>query len=277
LSVHRIHDQEMPMNALAARDLHGRIALVTGAGSGIGRASAALLAEAGAHVVATDLVGERAAATAAAITARGGRAESFPLDVRDAAAVDRLVADVVAAQGRVDVLANVAGVMHWATVADLADDDLDAVLATNLKGPFHLARAVVPHMVAAGAGSIVNVASAAIDVPAAGLFAYSASKAGVVQLARMLAVEAGPHGVRANAVAPGWIPTGMTGRHFLRPDGTVDDEAFERVAAPMRALSPLGRVGDVDDIAHAVLYLASDAAKFVTGQVLSPNGGVAMN
>jgi 3-oxoacyl-[acyl-carrier protein] reductase len=264
------------MNALAARDLDGRVALVTGAGSGIGRASSALLAEAGAHVVAVDIDGEAAAATCSSITAQGRSAGSAPLDVRDTGAVDHLVAEVLADHGRIDVLANVAGVMHSAPVAEMTDDDLDAVLATNLKGPFHLARAVVPHMVAAGSGSIVNMASAAIDVPAAGLFAYAASKAALVQLTRILAVEAGPHGVRVNAVAPGWIPTGMTGRHYLRPDGTVDDEVFERVAAPMRALSPMGRIGDADDIAHAVLYLASDAAGFVTGQVLSPNGGVAM-
>lgn len=265
------------MNGLAAaRDLDGRVALVTGAGSGIGRASATLLADAGAHVVAVDIDGDAAAATAASITGAGRAASSAPLDVRDSAAVDRLVGGVVAEHGRLDVLANIAGVMFSAPVAEMTDDDLDTVLATNLKGPFHLARAAVPHMVKAGSGSIVNMASAAIDVAAEGLFAYAASKAALVQLTRILAVECGRHGVRANAVAPGWIPTGMTGRHFLRPDGTVDDEAFERVATPMRALSPLGRVGEPEDIAHAVLYLASDAAKFVTGQVLSPNGGVAM-
>lgn len=150
------------------------------------------------------------------------------------------------------------------------------MLATNLKGPFHLARAAVRHMTERGTGSIVNVASAAIDVARPGLFAYAASKAALVQLTRVLAVEAGPAGVRVNAVAPGWVPTGMTGRHYTRPDGTVDDAAFEQVAAPLRALSPLGRIGTPDDIAHAILYLASGAAAFVTGQVLRPNGGVAM-
>jgi 3-oxoacyl-[acyl-carrier protein] reductase len=260
----------------AARDLDGRVALVTGAGSGIGRASAALLADAGARVVAVDIDGDAAATTAESITAGGGAAGSATLDVRDTAAVDRLVAGLVAEHGRIDVLANIAGVMYSGPVAEMTDDDLEAVLATNLKGPFRLSRAVVPHMVKAGSGAIVNMASAAIDVPREGLFAYSASKAALVQLTRILAVECGPHGVRVNAVAPGWIPTGMTGRHFLRPDGTVDAEAFERVAAPMREMSPLRRIGEPDDIAHAVLYLASDAAGFVTGQVLSPNGGVAM-
>ena len=174
------------------------------------------------------------------------------------------------------MLANVAGVMHSASVAETTDAELDAVLDTNLKGPFHLARAVVPHMVDRGRGSVVNVASAAIDVAAPGLFAYAASKGAVVQLTRVLAVEVGAHGVRVNAVAPGWTPTGMTGRHYTRPDGSVDVEAFERVAAPMRALSPLGRIGHPDDIAHAILYLASDAARFTTGQVLRVDGGVSL-
>jgi len=265
-----------PVSALAARDLDGRIAIVTGAGSGIGRATAALLAEAGARVVAVDIDGEAVATTAAAITDRGRSASSASVDVRDAAAVDQFVSGVASRCGRIDVLANVAGVMHTAPIVDLTDDDLDAVLATNVKGPFHLARAVVPHMVARRAGSIVNVASAAIDVPTRGLFAYAASKAALVQLTRVLAVEVGPDGIRVNAVAPGWVPTGMTGRHYTRADGSVDTEAFERVADPMRALAPLGRIGDPDDIAHAILYLASDAAGFVTGEVLRANGGVSM-
>jgi 3-oxoacyl-[acyl-carrier protein] reductase len=261
---------------LAARDLHGRVALVTGAGNGIGRATTLLLAEAGAHVVAADIDGAAAEASATSVTGRGGSASALALDVRDAAAAEAVVAAVLSAHGHLDVLANVAGVMHSASVADLSGADLDAVLATNLKGPFHLAQAVVPHMVTRGSGSIVNVASTAIDVARPGLFAYAASKAALVQLTRILAVEVGPAGVRVNAVAPGWVPTGMTGRHYTRADGTVDDEAYERVAEPMRTLSPLGRVGEPDDVAHAILYLASDAAGFVTGQVLRPNGGVSM-
>jgi 3-oxoacyl-[acyl-carrier protein] reductase len=261
---------------LAVRDLDGRVALVTGAGSGIGRATAELLAEAGAHVVGADIDEAAAASTAATISGRGRSASAVALDVRDAGAAAAAVAAVIADHGHLDVLANVAGVMHMANVADMDEADLDAVLATNLKGPFHLARAVVPHMTARGSGSIVNVASAAVDVARPGLFAYSASKAALVQLTRILAMEVGPSGVRVNAVAPGWVPTGMTGRHYTRPDGSVDDEAFERVAAPMRGLSPLGRTGTADDIAHAILYLAGDAAGFVTGQVLRPNGGVSM-
>lgn len=256
--------------------LRGRVALVTGAGSGIGRATAEMLADAGAHVVGADVDESGATATVATITGRSGSASALALDVRDADAVDGAVAAIVADHGQLDVLANVAGVMHTAAVAELADADLDTVLATNLKGPFHLARAVVPHMTERGSGSIVNVASAAVDVARPGLFAYSASKAALVQLTRVLAVEVGPAGVRVNAVAPGWVPTGMTGRHYTRPDGSVDEQAFERVAAPMRALSPLGRIGAPDDIAYAILYLAGDAASFVTGQLLRVDGGVSM-
>jgi 3-oxoacyl-[acyl-carrier protein] reductase len=267
----------MVTSRLASRDLDGQVALVTGAGSGIGRATATLLAEAGAAVVAVDLDGDAAAATAGAVEAAGGAAQGVRLDVRDGPAVERVVAEAIAAHGHVDVLANVAGVIRTAPVVDLADDDLAAVLDTNLVGPFRLARALVPHMAERGSGSIVNVVSAAIDVASPGLFAYTASKAALAQLTRVLAVEVGPQGVRVNAVAPGWIPTGMTGRHYTAPDGTVDEQAFDRVAAPVRAMSPLGRIGHVDDIAHAILYLASPAAPFTTGQIFRIDGGVSLH
>jgi 3-oxoacyl-[acyl-carrier protein] reductase len=125
-------------------------------------------------------------------------------------------------------------------------------------------------------GSIINLASAAIDTPAAGIAAYAISKAAVTQLTKTLAVEAGPANIRVNAIAPGFVISAMTSRHFTRPDGSIDESARDQVVQVNSAMSPLGVVGEPDDIAHAVLYLAAPAAKFVTGQILRPNGGVAM-
>ena len=131
-------------------------------------------------------------------------------------------------------------------------------------------------MVEQGSGSIINMTSGAIDAPAPNIVCYAMAKAAVAQLTKTLAVEVGPLGVRVNTIAPGFIITGMTGRHWRRHDGTVDEDRMREVTAPMLERSTLGRVGEPDDIAYAVLYLASDAADFMTGQILRPNGGVAM-
>ncbi|HLG91532.1 MAG TPA: SDR family oxidoreductase, partial [Acidimicrobiales bacterium] len=131
-------------------------------------------------------------------------------------------------------------------------------------------------MVAQGSGSIVNMSSGAIDTPAPGLVCYAMAKAAVAQLTKTLAVEVGRKGVRVNAIAPGFVVTGMTSRHFVRPDGTVDEKARQALLEMMASRAALGRVGEPNDVAYAVLYLASDASSFVTGQVLRPNGGVGM-
>jgi 3-oxoacyl-[acyl-carrier protein] reductase len=131
-------------------------------------------------------------------------------------------------------------------------------------------------MAAQGRGSIINASSAAADTPSPDVVSYALCKAAVVQMTRSLAVEIGKAGVRVNAVAPGFVLTGMTSRYFVRPDGSVDDEMREAVLAPMRRHTPLRTIGEPEDIAAAVLYLASDASRFMTGQVMRPNGGVAM-
>ncbi|WP_411145125.1 SDR family NAD(P)-dependent oxidoreductase [Streptomyces sp. x-80] len=254
---------------LSAYDLTGRTAIVTGAASGIGRATAVLLAEAGATVHCADLDGEGARATAAAIADAGGSARPHRLDVTRRDQIAAAVDEARRHTGRLDVMANIAGIMHTSTVLETADADLDRVWNTNFKGVLYGCQEAARAMIAAGTGgSIVTMASGAIDTGAAGLLCYGAAKAAVVQLTRTLATEVGRHGIRVNAVAPGWVRTAMTDRHTA--------EARRQAEEPMSRRSPLGRVGEPEDIAHAVLHLASDASSFTTGQILRPNGGVAM-
>ncbi|MGZ9933766.1 SDR family NAD(P)-dependent oxidoreductase [Streptomyces sp. NC-S4] len=245
--------------------LTGRTALITGAASGIGRATAVLLAEAGAHVHCADRDEKGLAETAALVAEAGGVATLHLLDVTDRAAIRA----AVTAAGPLDITAAIAGVMHTSSVLETTDEDLDRILDVNFKGVLRTCQEAVRSMIAAGRpGSVVTMASGAVDAAQPGLLCYSAAKAAVVQLTKTLATESGPHGIRVNAVAPGWIRTPMTGRH--------GSEAQERTEAAMVRMSPLRRVGEPEDIARAVLYLASDASSFMTGQILRPNGGVSM-
>jgi NAD(P)-dependent dehydrogenase (short-subunit alcohol dehydrogenase family) len=254
---------------LPAYDLTGRTAIVTGAASGIGRATAVLLAEAGATVHCADLQGEGARATATAIMDSGGAAHPHHLDVTRRDQVAAVVDRALQSAGRLDVMANIAGIMHASAVLETEDADLDRVWNTNFKGVLYGCQEAARAMIATGApGSIVTMASGAIDTGAPGLLCYGAAKAAVVELTKTLATEVGRHGIRVNAVAPGWIRTAMTDRHTA--------EAQQQAERPMLRMSPLGRVGEPEDIAHAVLHLASDASSFTTGQILRPNGGVAM-
>ncbi len=266
----------MNPDALAAFDLSGRVAVVTGAASGIGRASAALLGAAGAAVLCADLDGAGALTTAAQLEEAGGRALARQVDVTVSAEVDALVHQAVAELGRLDVMANIAGIIVQSPVVDFDDDALDRILAVNLKGVFHGCRAAARVMGAQSSGSIVNMASAAIDTPSPGLAGYGMAKAAVVQLTRVLATEMGPLGVRVNAVAPGFVETAMTSRRFVASDGTVDEPHRQAVLDAVSRSTPLRTVGRPEDIAYAVLYLCSDASRFVTGQIVRPNGGVAM-
>jgi 3-oxoacyl-[acyl-carrier protein] reductase len=234
------------------------------------------MAEAGATVVCADRDEDGATLTAEHITGAGGRADVVSLDVTDHEQVEALVHVAVDRHGRLDVMANVAGIIHTASVLETEEADLDRVLAVNLKGVFFGCQSAGRIMAAQGSGSIVNMASAAIDQPSPGLVSYGMAKAALVQLTKVLATEIGPSGVRVNAVAPGYIVTGMTNRAWVDEDGTEDEEAKAAVFSRMSRGTPLRTVGEPDDIAYAVLYLASDASKFMTGQILRPNGGVAM-
>jgi 3-oxoacyl-[acyl-carrier protein] reductase len=256
--------------------LDGRVAVVTGAAMGIGRETALTLAQAGADVVVADVVADGLEETAAAVRALGRSALAVPTDVSDKAAVDGLADATVATFGRIDAWANVAGIIRYGAVVDTTEAVLDAVLAVNLKGVYWGCAAAARVMIGQGSGSIVNVASAGMDFPAPGISCYALTKAAVAMLTRTLALEAGPSGVRVNTVAPGFIETPMTSVHWTAADGAVDDDKRAATLGARAAQSPLGVTGEPRDIALAVLYLAADASRFVTGQVVRPNGGVVM-
>lgn len=250
---------------VTAYDLTGRTAFVTGAASGIGRASALLLAEAGATVHCADRDTGGLHETATLIKDNGGIARTHALDVTDRAGLRQAFTSCE----RLDALAAVAGIMHRSPVLETRDEDLDRVLDVNFKGVLYACQEATRLMIARGTrGSIVTMASGAVDTGGPGLLCYGAAKAAVVQLTKTLATEVGRHGIRVNAVAPGWIRTPMTDRG--------DSGSQAHTESVMARMSPLGRVGEPEDIAHAVLHLASDASAFTTGQILRPNGGVAM-
>ncbi|MEU6381222.1 SDR family NAD(P)-dependent oxidoreductase [Streptomyces sp. NPDC046909] len=249
---------------VSAYDLTGRTAFVTGAAGGIGRASAVLLAEAGATVHCADRDARGLHETETLIKDAGGTARAHHLDVTDRGQLHQAVTSCE----RLDVMAAIAGIMHSSPVLETRDEDLDRVLNVNFKGVLYACQEAAGLMLKQRTrGSIITMASGAVDTGGPGLLCYGAAKAAVVQLTKTLATEVGPHGIRVNAVAPGWIRTPMTDRH---------GESQERTEALMARMSPLGRVGEPEDVAHTVLYLASDAASFTTGQILRPNGGVAM-
>jgi 3-oxoacyl-[acyl-carrier protein] reductase len=260
-----------------AFDLTGRVALVTGAGSGLGRTTAEVLAAAGATVVCADINAAAAGETARGILGQGGRAESAQLDVSQRGAAETLVGHIAARHGGLHVMCNIAGIMIDSSIIDVDPDEFDRILAVNLKGVLYGCQAAGKVMVAQRGGSIVNMSSAAVLTPSPGIGPYAICKAGVAQLTKSMAVEVGEHGVRVNTVAPGFVPTNMTARYYTNPDGTENEAAKAATLAPMARYAPMRRVGVTADVAYCVLYLASDASTFVTGQLVSPNGGVAMH
>jgi 3-oxoacyl-[acyl-carrier protein] reductase len=241
----------------------GQVALVTGASRGIGAAIAQELARLGMQVVGTATTEDGAARIGAALAAHPG-CRGAALDVNDAAAAEALLDGIVKAQGGLHVLVNNAGITRDMLAMRLKDDDWDAVLDTNLKAVFRLCRAAMRPMMKQRYGRIVNVTSVVGASGNPGQANYAAAKAGVAGMSRALARELGSRGITVNCVAPGFIATDMT--------AALSDEQKSALAAQI----PLGRLGQPDDVAHAVAFLASPAAGYVTGQELHVNGGMYM-
>jgi len=237
--------------------LRGRVALVTGAARGIGAAIARAFAAHGARLALLDRDAEALREVAAET---GG--VPYPADVTDAAAVGRAVDDAVARWGRVDVLVNNAGILRDAALADVTEADWSATLDVNLRGPVVCARAVVPHMKAAGFGRILSATSIVARTGNYGQTAYTASKAGVIGLTRTWARELGPKGITANAVAPGFIETEMV--------RSVPAKVMSQVVGR----TPAGRMGRPEEVASVYLFLASDLASFINGAVVGVDGGL---
>ena len=244
-------------------DLTGRIALVTGASRGIGRAIATRLAAQGATVVAAARA-QNAADTVSAITSSGGKAEVASADVSEAAAVDALVGGTLERHGRIDILVNNAGIAKDQLMLRMKRDDWDQVIATNLTAAFALTQAVLKPMIRQKGGRIVCISSVVGQSGNAGQANYAASKAGLIGFAKAVAQEVASRNITVNVVAPGLIETDMT--------RAITDNAREDWAARI----PLKRLGTPEDIAAAVCFLASDEAAYITGQVLAVNGGMYM-
>ena len=244
------------------KPLENKIALVTGAARGIGQAIALQLAADGADLALCDVKAEWLEDTAAKVKALGRRAESYAMDVASGAAVGEAVAQVLADFGRIDVLVNNAGITRDTLLMRMSEEDWDAVLDINLKGAFLVTKAVVKPMMKQRSGAIVNIASVVGIMGNPGQANYTASKAGLIALTKTTAKELGSRNVRVNAVAPGFIRTAMT------------DKLAAPVKDAMLKMVPLGRLGEPEDVAKAVAFLASDAAAYVNGQTLAVCGGM---
>lgn len=253
------------VEAPPARRFEGRTAIVTGAASGIGRATAIRLAVEGAAVACFDVVADGLQSTVDALDVLGARALAQRCDVTGEADVNRGVEKVVNSLGPPHVLCNVAGVGTFAHTTEMSVDQWDRIIGVNLTGTFLMTRAVLPHMLEPAHGSIVNVASTAGLVGSAYSAAYCASKGGVIMMTKALAVEFADRGVRINAVAPGGVDTPLIASFGLPPGG--DPKHFERIMSRMGMCQP-------EQVAAAIAFLASDESSYTTGAVLAVDGGV---
>jgi len=244
--------------------LKERVAIVTGGAQGIGAAIVEQLAQAGANVAIVDINEEKARATAERIRAHGVETDVFCVDVSSTDGVQEVVGAIVKRFGRVDVLVNNAGITRDGLLLRMSEKDWDLVLSVNLKSIFNFSKAVAKPMIKQKGGSIINISSVVGLMGNAGQVNYSASKAGVIGVTKSLAKELASRNIRVNAVCPGYIQTAMT------------DELDEKARTALMQLIPAGRLGTPENVAHAVAFLASDAASYVTGETLRVDGGMAM-
>jgi 3-oxoacyl-[acyl-carrier protein] reductase len=244
--------------------LADKVAVVTGAGRGIGRAIALAYARMGADVACVSRTEENSAKVAAEVEALGRRAWPLAVDVSDTAAVDAAAKGILELAGRVDILVNNAGVTRDNLLMRMSEEEWDTVLNTNLKGAFNFTRALTRPFIKQRSGRIINIASVIGLIGNAGQSNYAASKAALIGFTKSIAKELAPRGITVNAIAPGFIETDMT--------AVLDDKVREEVLGRV----PLGRFGSSDDIAHAAVFLAMEPTGYVTGQVLTVDGGMVM-
>jgi gluconate 5-dehydrogenase len=247
-------------------DLSGRVALVTGAARGLGLAIARGLARAGALTVLNGRDPKALAAARATIEGEGGRADAAVFDVTDRDAVRTAIADLEARHGAIDVVVNNAGIQRRHPVTEFPLADWDAIIATNLTAPFLVAQAALPGMMTRGRGVIINIASLMSELGRPTIVPYTAAKGGVRQLTRGLATELGPAGIRVNAIAPGYFLTEMN-------RALIDNKEFDTW---VRGRTPMRRWGDPDELAGIAVFLASDAASYITGQTIFVDGGMSV-
>lgn len=244
--------------------LKDKVALVTGAAQGIGKAIALKLAQNGADMVISDVNLDKAGETAAEVERLGRRAIALKANVANLQEAEAMMDETVAKLGAIHILVNNAGITKDALILRMKEEDWDAVMAVNLKGVFNCTKAAVKHMAKQRYGRIVNIASIVGEMGNAGQANYSASKAGVIALAKTVAREFASRNITCNAIAPGFIETAMT------------QALSEKVREELAKQIPLARLGTADDVAEGVLFLVSDAANYITGQVLNINGGMYM-
>jgi 3-oxoacyl-[acyl-carrier protein] reductase len=247
-----------------ALELTGKVALVTGAAQGIGKAVALLLARNGADLVVSDVNLEKAQETAKEIQAGGREALAVKVDVANLEDVERMVQAILEQFHQIDILVNNAGITRDKLILRMNEEDWDVVLDVNLKGTFNCTKVVIRHMSKQKSGKIVNIASVVGEMGNAGQANYSASKAGVIGFTKTIAREFAQRGINVNAIAPGYIETPMT------------DALPEKVKEELKRMIPLERLGRPEDVAEAVLFLVSGASHYITGQVLNVNGGIYM-